>query len=62
MFDLEKSTEEMTKEIEKFYKEAFFAKSAEVITNDKDFKIISVVKIITGDSRGTVYYAKVDKA
>lgn len=52
--------QEKQKEIEEFFKDAFCAKSAEILFEDvNDFSVGNVIKINTGDKRGTIYIAYV---
>lgn len=46
---------------EQFFKEAFCAKKATILTDTKGFKIKAVIEIETEDGRGTFYIAHVEK-
>ena len=50
----------MKKESEEFMRKAFCSENAEILVPDriKDFEISSVVKLETGDSRGTLYIGR----
>jgi len=56
------NTNRQKKEIEDFFKLAFCGESAEVIVDTKEFELQSVVKIVTGDKRGTIHIGVVKKS
>lgn len=60
-----KSTQKMKDEAEEFYANAFCGVSAKILTNkeadDLNLSMVGVVEIDTGDKRGKIYVARMNK-
>lgn len=58
---MELKAKEMKEKTEQFFVDAFCAKKATLLKEKDGFKLTGVVEIETGDKRGTIYVARVEK-
>lgn len=58
---MSKTPEEMKKATEDFFANAFCAKKATLLEGTTGYAIVGVIEIETGDKRGTIHVARLEK-
>lgn len=62
MDDTISNTSKKRKEVENYFKDALCAESVEIIMpNNIEYDVSAILKVVTGDKRGTFYLAKIVK-